>query len=125
MTSTAAPSAGCTARGTGTSTGACSVGFIRHTHTFVFPIIQRPPKQTKHRISAVAHLPDGRLLSGGGDGKLCLWPRAPSSIPSATCQDLDGHASAVSQLAAVPGSRLAFSAAYDGTVRACFEGLWP
>jgi WD40 repeat protein len=83
----------------------------------------------------VTHLPDGRVLSGGGDGKLCLWPRAalstaghtssrpttatttPASITS-TCLDLDGHASAVSKVAAVPASaRLAFSAGYDGAVR--------
>lgn len=40
-----------------------------------------------------------------------------TSVPSATCQDLDGHASAVSKVAAVPDSaRLAFSAGYDGMV---------
>lgn len=89
-----------------------------------------------NRVSAVAHLPDGRVLSGGGDGKLCIWPPGAAAATSsssssstrchptttttatAACQDLDGHASAVAKVMAVPESaRLAFSAGYDGTVK--------
>jgi WD40 repeat protein len=62
----------------------------------------------------VAHLPDGRVLSGGGDGKVCLWPARRGT----QCFDLDGHASAVSKVQGVEDShKLAWSAAYDGKVR--------
>lgn len=66
------------------------------------------------RVSCVAHLPDGRVLSGGGDGKVCLWPARRGT----QCFDLDGHASAVSKVQGVEDShKLAWSAAYDGKVR--------
>lgn len=66
------------------------------------------------RVSCVAHLPDGRVLSGGGDGKVCLWPARRGT----QCFDLDGHASAVSKVQGVADShKLAWSAAYDGKVR--------
>lgn len=66
------------------------------------------------RVSTVVHLPDGRVLSGGGDGKVCLWPAGRGT----QCHDLDGHASAVAKVQAVAESgRLAMSAGYDGKVR--------
>jgi len=93
-------------------------------------------------VSCVAHMDDGRILSGGGDGKVCLWPAArPSSSPSSflmrgggsmaggggrpaassnsltVCEDLDGHASAVSKILPVPGSQMAFSSGYDGLIK--------
>lgn len=103
-----------------------------------------PQRTHTNRVSTTTHLPDGRILSGGGDGKLCIWPRAPqtrtntlrptphplsassaaASVPTTTCLDLDGHASAVSKVAAVPESaRLAFSVGYDGTVRFCLNHI--
>ena len=71
---------------------------------------------SKHRVSTVVHLDDGRVLSGGGDGKVCLWPTGRGTV----CHDLDGHASAVAKVAGVPHSRLAFSAGYDGKVGVIF-----
>ncbi len=89
-------------------------------------------------VSCVAHMDDGRILSGGGDGKVCLWPAAqPSSFmmrgggsmagiggKSATSgnsltvsEDLDGHASAVSKIMPVPNSQMAFSSGYDGLIK--------
>ena len=56
---------------------------------------------------------DGRVMSGGGDGKVCVWPTGRGTV----CQDLDGHASAVAKVMAVPDSRLALSGGYDGKVR--------
>lgn len=96
-------------------------------------------------VSCVAHMDDGRILSGGGDGKVCLWPAArPSSSPSSflmrgggstagsdagggrpaassnsltVCEDLDGHASAVSKILPLADSQMAFSSGYDGLIK--------
>eukprot|EP00887_Chlorella_sp_A99_P000295 scaffold13.g295.t1 len=65
-------------------------------------------------VTAVVHLPSGRVASGGMDARVCLW--GPSS---AACRELaPGHAGPVSQLAAAPGAaKPAFvSASYDKTV---------
>lgn len=45
-------------------------------------------------VVCVAHLSDGRIISGGADSKLCLW-----SSHGVSCQDLIGHTSSVSALA--------------------------
>ncbi len=80
-------------------------------------------------VSSVVHMDDGQVLSGGADGKVCLWPAAHSSSSSSVlgaarpalgttaCQDLDGHASAVTKLLPVPDSHMAFSGGYDGKIK--------
>ena len=42
-------------------------------------------------VSCMQHLPDGRLLSGGMDSKLCLW-----DARGVRCQDLRGHSGPIS-----------------------------
>ena len=44
-------------------------------------------------VTCVEHLPDGRVLSGGMDSKLCLWGRK-----STRCRDLLGHTKSISAL---------------------------
>ena len=82
------------------------------------PLACMLPATQQRRVSTVTHLSDGRVMSGGGDGKVCVWPTGRGTV----CQDLDGHASAVSKVMAVPDSRLALSGGYDGKVRG---GLGP
>ena len=62
-------------------------------------------------VTSVAMLPDGRVLSGGQDSKLCLW-----NSSGVACKDLNGHSSAVSAIA-VGDNDHAMSASYDTTVR--------
>jgi len=64
------------------------------------------------RVSTCDHMDDGRVISGGGDGKVIVWGATGTS-----CRDLDGHASAVSKVQTIPTSRLALSSGYDGMVR--------
>ncbi|MGU3537076.1 c-type cytochrome [Methylobacterium sp. A54F] len=64
-------------------------------------------------VNAVAMLPDGRLLTGGEDGRVALW-RPDADAPEAVFQD---HAGPIAGLAAAPdGSRFA-TASWDGTAR--------
>ena len=64
-------------------------------------------------VTCVAHLPDGRVLSGGMDSKLCLW----NAAGKAQCRDLVGHTGSVSQLHVATDGSLAVSASYDKTLR--------
>lgn len=88
-------------------------------------------------VTCVVHMDNGQVLSGGGDGKICVWPPSrlsPSSFPLkhnedgaykrpacpnrlTHCQDLDGHASSVSKILPVPESDMAFSGSYDGLIK--------
>ena len=68
-------------------------------------------------MSCVAFLPDGRVLSGGADNKLCLWGRAGSR-----CIDLLGHTAAISAVAVGGGGGIAVSASYDTTLRGWATG---
>ena len=65
-------------------------------------------------VSVVVTLPDGRVLSGGQDSKLCLW-----NAGGVVCKDLHGHTAAISALG-VGESNAALSASYDATLR-CWD----
>ena len=64
-------------------------------------------------VSVVATLPDGRMLSGGQDSKLCLW-----NASGVVCKDLVGHTAAISALGV--GANAALTASYDTTLR-CWD----
>lgn len=67
----------------------------------------------KEWVTTVTWLDGGRILSGGMDGTLWLWPSGGWSSGT----ELKGHAGAVSQVRALPGASVALSSSYDGTVR--------
>ena len=62
-------------------------------------------------VTSVVYLPDGRILSGGMDSKLCLWHAS-----AVKCDDLLGHTGSISQVDASPQG-IAVSASYDRTLR--------
>jgi WD40 repeat protein len=62
-------------------------------------------------VTTCAALSDGRVLSGGMDSKLCLWP---SSGPRGV--DLLGHAGSISRVMA-DSRDIGLSASYDRTLR--------
>lgn len=67
--------------------------------------------KTGHRewVTAVCHLADGRVASGGMDARICLW-----STAGLACSTLEGHAGSVAALAPVPAAPAALlSAGYD------------
>ena len=66
-------------------------------------------------VSSVTYLPDGRVLSGGMDGKLCLWSRGGGAAASA--EDLIGEQGSISKVTNVPLSpNCAASSGYDGSI---------
>lgn len=62
-------------------------------------------------VTACAFAPDGRVLSGGMDSKLCLW-----HATAVRCDDLLSHTASVSQVA-VNAQCHAVSASYDRTLK--------
>ncbi len=67
-------------------------------------------------VNAVAMLPDGRLVTGGEDGKIAIWrPGAPQ--PQTV---LEGHKAPIVGLAVSPDGKTLASASWDHTI-----GLWP
>ena len=66
-------------------------------------------------VTCVAHLQDGRLLSGGMDSKLCLW-----DARGVRCTELPGHRGSVSCVQANSESPVAVTCSYDKTVR-CWD----
>lgn len=66
-------------------------------------------------VSTVTYLEDGRVLSGGMDGKLCLWRRGGGAQASA--EDLIGEQGSISKVSVVPAkSNIAASSGYDGSI---------
>ncbi|PRP78395.1 hypothetical protein PROFUN_14195 [Planoprotostelium fungivorum] len=62
-------------------------------------------------VTCVDYLPNGRIISGGMDSKLCLWnPRLVQ------CEDLLGHKASISCVLAGDYDRLAVSGSYDKTL---------
>ena len=67
-------------------------------------------------VNAVALMPDGRIVTGGEDGKIAVWqPGAPAPE-----QVLEGHVAPVVSLAVSPDGATLASASWDRTIR-----LWP
>ena len=64
-------------------------------------------------VNAVAIAPDGRIITGGEDGRVAIWqPGSP-----APTQVLEGHTAPVAGLAVSPDSKLVASASWDRTIR--------
>ena len=61
-------------------------------------------------VSALEYLPDGRLVSGGMDSKICVW-----NSKSVLCQDLNGHAGSISKVRCAENRII--SSSYDRTLR--------
>lgn len=62
-------------------------------------------------ITCCDYLQDGRILSGGMDGKLCLWDKK-----GVRAVDLKGHMASISAVKAGAQGSLAVSASYDKTL---------
>lgn len=71
-------------------------------------------KQSGHTewVTCVSYLPDGRVLSGGMDSKLCLW-----GSRGRQCQDLLGHGASISSISVSSDGSYAISTSYDKTLR--------
>ncbi|GMH88426.1 hypothetical protein TL16_g11153 [Triparma laevis f. inornata] len=97
----------------------CVVGSADHaSYTFstrnASPLRRLYSRTTGHSdwVSACTYLCDNRILTGGMDGKVCLWRRGGSD-----CTDLFGEQGSVSVLKSLStDTPLAVSAGYDGSV---------
>jgi cytochrome c len=67
-------------------------------------------------VNAVAFGPNGRIITGGEDGRIALW--APGG--ETPVRVLDGHTAPVVALAVSPDGKLFASASWDRTIR-----VWP
>merc|ERR1719277_995823 len=65
-------------------------------------------------VTTVSHCPDGRVISGAQDAKLCLW-----NASGVSCVDLTGHMGAISRVRVDGQGKLAISSSYDRTL-----GVW-
>src|SRR4029079_14680306 len=64
-------------------------------------------------VNAVALAPDGRIVTGGEDGRIALW-RLGSAEPTAV---FEGHTAPIVALAMSPDGTTFASASWDRTVR--------
>ena len=64
-------------------------------------------------VNAVALSPDGRIVTGGADGKIAIW-QADSPTPQKV---LEGHVAPVVSLAVSPNGKMLASASWDRTIR--------
>lgn len=65
-------------------------------------------------VTSVSHCPDGRIVSGAQDSKVCLW-----NASGVSCVDMTGHLGAISRVRVDGQGKLAISASYDRTL-----GVW-
>lgn len=87
---------------------------------YVVDLKSRRQKRTLHTktgghaewVTTTAWLPDGRVVSGAMDSKICLW-----AAGSVACRDLTGHSGPVSVVKRAGAHGWAASASYDKTVR--------
>uniref|UniRef100_A0A7S0N463 Guanine nucleotide-binding protein subunit beta-like protein n=1 Tax=Pyramimonas obovata TaxID=1411642 RepID=A0A7S0N463_9CHLO len=66
----------------------------------------------KEWITTVAHFPDGRVVSGAMDSKVCVW-----DARALKCVDLIGHGGSISVVLAGRDGRTVLSSSYDKTIR--------
>lgn len=59
-------------------------------------------------VSSVAYVPDGRIISGAQDSKLCVW-----NATGVNCVDLNGHVGSISRVRVDGQGKLAISSSYD------------
>lgn len=64
-------------------------------------------------VTTVSHCPDGRVVSGGMDSKVCLW-----NATGVVCADLVGHLGSVSRVRTSALRNIAISSGYDRSLRA-------
>jgi hypothetical protein len=64
-------------------------------------------------VTCVSHLPDGRIVSGGMDSKLCLWGKGGSR----SCIELSAHSGSISSVCTSASGGHVISTSYDKTVR--------
>ncbi len=62
-------------------------------------------------VSSVSHLLDGRVISAGMDGKLCLW-----DLDKSKCTDLSGHDASISKVLTDTRYNTAVSCGYDKNI---------
>ena len=68
-------------------------------------------------VTCVAHLKDGRVVSGGMDSKLCLWDsNGYGSAPLVRCNDLKSHSHSISCIKLIDDV-VFVSGSYDKTLR--------
>ena len=76
-------------------------------------------------VTTVAYAPDGKVLSGAMDSKLCLWDKS-----AVRCDDITGHKSSISKVM-VDSNGVGISASYDASLlvwdlssKECLTGLF-
>jgi len=100
--------------------GALAVSGSFDTSAIVWSLVRRSAEQVlqfhESAVNAVAMLPDGRIVTGGEDGKIAIW------LPGAVQPQhvLSGHTAPIVTLAVSPDGRRIASGSWDRTVR-----IWP